>query len=312
MPLLARRDARPRPGLDRPAGRPDRVAPPRAHPAADGAAAARGRRLGARDLAGRRARRRGPVPLRDGARIRSATRSCVERAPRRRRGGPHDRRAGDRADDRCRRRRAARPRVRSGYALKRLEAAEGDAALGAQATSAAGSSCGSPTRTPQLFGLLDGDALAHRARWARPRSRSAPTGPARLAPLLAELGDARAAAGVARARPRRGEPPDPRWLRPRETRAAARGDAVRARCTGGRLACCSRAGADGVGDPRGGGARASSRPRRRALRDAVRRRDKVGFGGVVFLLGRFAVVALHETAHGLAMASSGGRRARPA
>ena len=39
--------------------------------------------------------------------------------------------------------------------------------------------------------------------------------------------------------------------------------------------------------------------------------SKVGIGGVVFLLGRFAVVAVHETAHGLAMASFG-RRVRKA
>ena len=35
--------------------------------------------------------------------------------------------------------------------------------------------------------------------------------------------------------------------------------------------------------------------------------DKLGLGGLVFLLGRFAMVAMHETAHGLAMASLGRR-----
>jgi putative peptide zinc metalloprotease protein len=34
---------------------------------------------------------------------------------------------------------------------------------------------------------------------------------------------------------------------------------------------------------------------------------KIGVGGLVFLAGRFAVVAIHETAHGLAMASFGRR-----
>jgi putative peptide zinc metalloprotease protein len=38
---------------------------------------------------------------------------------------------------------------------------------------------------------------------------------------------------------------------------------------------------------------------------------KIGLGGLVFVLGRFAVVAFHETAHGLAMASFG-RRVRKA
>ena len=35
--------------------------------------------------------------------------------------------------------------------------------------------------------------------------------------------------------------------------------------------------------------------------------DRIGLGGLVFLLGRFLVVAVHETAHGLAMASYGRR-----
>jgi len=35
--------------------------------------------------------------------------------------------------------------------------------------------------------------------------------------------------------------------------------------------------------------------------------QKIGLGGLVFLLGRFAVVAVHETAHGLTMASFGRR-----
>jgi putative peptide zinc metalloprotease protein len=39
--------------------------------------------------------------------------------------------------------------------------------------------------------------------------------------------------------------------------------------------------------------------------------QKIGFGALVFLLGRFAVAAVHETAHGLAMAAVG-RRVRSA
>ena len=35
--------------------------------------------------------------------------------------------------------------------------------------------------------------------------------------------------------------------------------------------------------------------------------QRIGLGALVFLLGRFAVVAVHETAHGLAMASFGRR-----
>ena len=38
---------------------------------------------------------------------------------------------------------------------------------------------------------------------------------------------------------------------------------------------------------------------------------KVGIGGIVFVIGRFAVAAVHETAHGLVMASLG-RKVREA
>ena len=38
--------------------------------------------------------------------------------------------------------------------------------------------------------------------------------------------------------------------------------------------------------------------------------QKIGFGALVFLLGRFAVAAVHETAHGLVMASFGGGSAQ--
>ena len=39
--------------------------------------------------------------------------------------------------------------------------------------------------------------------------------------------------------------------------------------------------------------------------------QKIGLGGLVFVLGRFAIVAVHETAHGITMASYG-RRVRAA
>ena len=35
--------------------------------------------------------------------------------------------------------------------------------------------------------------------------------------------------------------------------------------------------------------------------------DKIGIGGLVFLCGRFLVVCVHESAHGLTMASFGRR-----
>ena len=94
--------------------------------------------------------------------------------------------------------------VRSGYALKRMDADEGPRRwvlrdLRATAT------CGCPTTTRQLFELLDGSALADRPD-RRGEQRFGATGAARLARLLADLGERGFLAGVAGARRPR-EPP---------------------------------------------------------------------------------------------------------
>ena len=203
------------------------------------------------------------------------------------------------------------PRARSGYALKRLEAGEGpkrwvlrdlesDRFLRMSDSDA------------QLFEMLDGrHDLPELVREAEQRFGAG--GSARLARLLSELAERGLLAGVAGA-DGAGEAPTgfrQRLLSPREKTWAGAGE-VFARLY------------------RGGGWRLFSPPVLTAIGAlalaglvafpylVVARygtpfvvAQKVGVGALVFLIGRFAVVATHETAHALTMASYG-RRVRRA
>ncbi|HYI19312.1 MAG TPA: FHA domain-containing protein [Solirubrobacteraceae bacterium] len=200
-----------------------------------------------------------------------------------------------------------RPRVRSGYALKRMDADEGprrwvlrdlsrDSYLRLSDNDAA------------LFELLDGsrsliDLIGECER------RFGPTGAARLARLLADLGERGFLAGV----------------------ASAAADAERPASFWRRLVTPREKVVHGVGPffdalYRRGGWLLFTRPLLWAIAVLcvvgvvvfgllVGLRygtpfvvaGKIGIGGLVFLLGRFLVVAVHETAHGLAMASFGRR-----
>ena len=201
-----------------------------------------------------------------------------------------------------------RPRVRSGYALKRMDADEGprrwvlrdlsrDSYLRLSDNDAA------------VFELLDGsrsliDLIGECER------RFGPTGAARLARLLADLGERGFLAGVASAA---AEAEEPATLLAAAGHAAREGDpraraVLRRALPARRLAALHAPGAVGCS---------------RALCVAgvvvfgllIGLRygtpfvvaGKIGIGGLVFLLGRFLVVAVHETAHGLTMASFGRR-----
>jgi putative peptide zinc metalloprotease protein len=198
-----------------------------------------------------------------------------------------------------------RPRVRSGYALKRMDADEGprrwvlrdlsrDSYLRLSDNDAA------------LFELLDGsrsliDLIGECER------RFGPTGAARLARLLADLGERGFLAGVASAAAD-AEQPTSFWRRlvtPREKVIRGLGpffDALYRR--GGWLlfarpvlwaiAVLCVVGVVVFGLLVG---------LRYGTPFVVA--GKIGIGGLVFLLGRFLVVAVHETAHGLTMASFG-------
>jgi pSer/pThr/pTyr-binding forkhead associated (FHA) protein len=250
----------------------------------------------------------GPVPLRDGAKVRLGdSELAVER-----------RRDGEEAGRTLVVRASAtavvpatpgmHPRVRPGYALKRLDASEGsrrwilhdleDGAFMRLSDSDA-----------QLFEQLDGshslvDLIADA------ETRLGPGGPARLARLLADLGERGLLAGVASGADGTVEEPQPffkRLLRPREKSFGWIGRVVDAVYRGGGWLLVSRPALIvlGVLAVAGVGVFAYLVAERYGTPFVVA--GKIGLGGLVFLLGRFAVVVVHELAHGLVMASYGRR-----
>jgi Zn-dependent protease len=203
-----------------------------------------------------------------------------------------------------------RPRVRSGYALKRLEAGEGDRRWVLEDLRS-GRFVRMSDVDAEMFGLIDGSRpLAELLREARRRHGS--DGPARLTMLLATLGDrgfltgAPAAAGDA---PRTGRLA--RLAAPRQIAwpgAAALFSAVHRRggwmlLTRPALAVLAVLAVTGLG------AFAYLVAGRYGTPFVVA--SKVGIGGIVFLVGRLTVASVHELAHGLVMASFG-RRVREA
>ena len=200
-----------------------------------------------------------------------------------------------------------RPRVRSGYALKRMDADEGprrwvlrdlsrDSYLRLSDNDAA------------VFELLDGsrtliDLIGECER------RFGPTGAARLARLLADLGERGFLSGVASSAAEAEEPASfwRRLVTPREKVFHGLGPFFDGLYRHGAwvlftrpvlwlLAALCVAGVVVFGLLIG---------LRYGTPFVVA--DKIRIGGLVFLLGRFLVVAVHETAHGLTMASFGRR-----
>ena len=199
------------------------------------------------------------------------------------------------------------PRVRAGYALKRLEAAEGsrrwvlkDLETGAYLRLG--------DTDARLFEQLDGSRSV--ADLITASEQLGPTGPARLVRLLADLGergfleDVQGESSGTIATPQR-------WYRrilvPHVRTFAGVGEAFAALYrragwvlfTRPALAMLAVLAAVGVG------VFAYLVAGRYGTPFVVA--SKIGLGGLVFLLGRLAVVVLHELAHGLAMASYGRR-----
>jgi len=200
-----------------------------------------------------------------------------------------------------------RPRVRSGYALKRLDAGEGARRWVLRDLSRDGYLRLSDNDA-ELFELLDGtrslvDLIGETEQ------RFGPTGPARLARLLADLGERGFLAGVAGAQAR-AEAPAGFWRRlitPREKVLHGLGPRFDALYRHGGWVLFSRPALWLIGAlcVAGIGVFAALIALRYGTPFVVA--DKIGIGGLVFLLGRFAVVAVHETAHALTMASFGRR-----
>jgi putative peptide zinc metalloprotease protein len=198
------------------------------------------------------------------------------------------------------------PRVRSGYALKRLDASEGSRRWVLKDL-ASGVFLRLSDRDAALFERLDGTRSLSDLIGEAEQLYGA-TGPARLARLLADLGERGFLSGVQGAATV--DEPQPwyrRLLRPRERSFEWIGrvvDAVYRRAgwvlvTRPALVALSVLAAAGVG------VFAYLVAERYGTPFVVAR--KIGLGGLVFLLGRFAVVCVHELAHGLVMASYGRR-----
>jgi putative peptide zinc metalloprotease protein len=203
------------------------------------------------------------------------------------------------------------PKVRSGYALKRLEASEGDERWVLRDLDS-NRFLRMSDADAELLQLIDGRrSVAELVGEAEQREKEG--GAARLARLLAELADRGLLSGVAGSKV---ADPTQHGLLSRLTVPRER----------------TWAGAGRLFDRlyRQGGWRLFTRPVLAAIAMmmvaglavfpylVVARYGtpfvvarKVGIGALIFLLGRLAVVAVHETAHGLTMASYG-RRVRRA
>src|SRR3954453_24085567 len=200
-----------------------------------------------------------------------------------------------------------RPRVRSGYALKRMDASEGRQRWVLKDL-ATGTFLRLSDNDAFVFELLDGTHDLVELVGLCEQHFGA-TGPARLARLLSDLGERGFLGGVAGA-----AAPAPvavsgwrRWFKPREKVFPGVGPRIDSlyRRAGGVLftrpeliamACLIVLGLSSfvyliVG--------------RYGTPFVVA--SKLHWGGVVFLVARFAVVAVHETAYGLTMASLGRR-----
>jgi putative peptide zinc metalloprotease protein len=200
-----------------------------------------------------------------------------------------------------------KPRVRSGYALKRLDASEGSKRWILKDLNR-NTFLRLSDSDARLFELLDGrHSLPDLIGVAEQRHGAA--GAPRLARLLADLGERGYLAGVEGAAAE-GEAPEG-WLRrlskPREKTIAGLGGFFDGLYRRGAWVLFTRPAlyAIAVLIVAGLAAFASLVVGRYGTPFVVSQR--IGLGALVFLLGRFAVVAVHEAAHGLTMASFGRR-----
>jgi FHA domain len=202
-----------------------------------------------------------------------------------------------------------KPRVRSGYALKRLDASEGSKRWVLKDLSR-NTFLRLSDNDAHLFELLDGThSLSDLIGIAEQRFGSA--GAPRLARLLADLGERGYLAGVAgTATDGADEPPQgflKRLFKPREKSYERVGGWFEALYRRGGWVLFTRPALYAIAAliVAGLGAFVYLIVGRYGTPFVVSHR--VGLGAFIFLLGRFAVVAVHETAHGLAMASFGRR-----
>jgi len=201
-----------------------------------------------------------------------------------------------------------RPRVRSGYALKRLEASEGNRRWVLKDLGT-GTFLRLSDNDAQLFEQLDGrHSLADLIGDAE--QRFGPTGPARLARLLADLGERGFISGVESGTHGLVDAPQgrlKRLMRSREKVFPGVGRAFDTIYRRGGWVLFTRAALVVLAVVAVAGVAAFAYLVAGRYGTPFVVASKIGLGGLVFLLGRFVVVAVHEVAHGLAMAAYGRR-----
>jgi FHA domain len=202
-----------------------------------------------------------------------------------------------------------KPRMRSGYALKRLEASEGSRRWVLR-----------DLRSDKYLRLSDNDAVLLEMLdgnnslvdlIGKAEQRFGARGAARLARLLGDLGDRGFLAGVARTQEQPSvDAPQSlfrRLFKTREKAFTGVGDRFEALYRRGGWVLFTRPALIAIATIAvvGIGAFVYLVAGRYGTPFVVAK--KIGLGGLVFLLGRFAIAAVHETAHGLTMASYGRR-----
>jgi FHA domain len=200
-----------------------------------------------------------------------------------------------------------KPRIRSGYALKRLDASEGNRRWVLK-----------DLRSERFLRLSDNDAyLFERLDGSHSlvdligiaEQRFGATGAPRLARLLGDLGDRGFLAGVSGTQAALEAPQGRlrRMMKPREKSFTGVGDWFDRLYRRGAWVLFTRPALYAIAALGVAGIAAFVYLVAGRYGTPFVVAKKVGLGGLVFLLGRFALAAVHETAHGLTMASFGRR-----
>jgi putative peptide zinc metalloprotease protein len=191
------------------------------------------------------------------------------------------------------------PRLRSGYALKRLEASEGEKRWLLKDLRS-GAFVRLSSEDAELLGLIDGSRSVA-ALIADAERLQGEAGPERLTVLLAALAERGLLSGVAGAVPA----PPRRWFAPRTWVFEGAGAWFARLYSGGGRALLTPVGLVALAALACAGLAAFVALVAGRYGTPFVVASKAGVGGVVFVLGRLAVAAVHETAHGLVLASFG-------
>ena len=197
------------------------------------------------------------------------------------------------------------PRVRSGWALKRLEEEEGDRRYVLKDLRR-GTFVRMSPEDAELFELVDGESSVHELV-AEANRRLGPGGAARLGALLADLGERGLIEGIDRTEPAVTTGWLRRALRPRTRLVPGAGQAFETIYRRGGFVLFTTPALTVLASVALAGAVAFADLLVTGQVTPFVVASRVGLGGLAFLLGRFLVVAFHELAHGLTVASFGRR-----